>query len=99
MKLQFKHQRFQADAAKAVRDVFAGQPTLAHKYSIDPGKDLSLPGLKVGWNNNPIAIPDDLILANLRKVQLANGLKPSSRLERSESCRLRNCFHKRFSKV
>ena len=25
MKLQFKHQKFQADAAKAVCDVFAGQ--------------------------------------------------------------------------
>ena len=29
MKLQFKHQKFQADAAKAVCDVFAGQPYLA----------------------------------------------------------------------
>ena len=26
MKLQFKHQKFQEDAAKAVVDVFAGQP-------------------------------------------------------------------------
>ena len=26
MKLQFRHQPFQADAAKAVCDVFAGQP-------------------------------------------------------------------------
>lgn len=26
MRLQFKHQKFQADAAKAVVDVFAGQP-------------------------------------------------------------------------
>ena len=28
MKLQFKHQKFQADAAKAVVDVFAGQPLI-----------------------------------------------------------------------
>lgn len=28
MKLQFKHQKFQAEAAKAVVDVFAGQPYL-----------------------------------------------------------------------
>lgn len=27
MKLQFKHQKFQADAANAVCDVFAGQHT------------------------------------------------------------------------
>lgn len=28
MRLRFKHQKFQADAAKAVVDVFAGQPYL-----------------------------------------------------------------------
>ncbi len=28
MKLQFKYQKFQADAAKAVADVFDGQPYL-----------------------------------------------------------------------
>jgi type III restriction enzyme len=32
MKLQFKHQRFQEDAAKAVVDVFAGQPYLTLSY-------------------------------------------------------------------
>ena len=28
MKIQYRHQKFQADAAKAVVDVFAGQPYL-----------------------------------------------------------------------
>lgn len=37
MKLQFKHQKFQADAAKAVVDVFAGQPYLTTNYRIDNG--------------------------------------------------------------
>jgi type III restriction enzyme len=37
MKLKFKHQRFQADAAKAVCDVFAGQPYKTANYAIDPG--------------------------------------------------------------
>ena len=37
MKLQFKHQRFQADAAKAVVDVFAGQPYLQPSYMMDQG--------------------------------------------------------------
>ena len=37
MKLQFKHQKFQADAAKAVVDVFAGQPYLTPSYMIDQG--------------------------------------------------------------
>ena len=41
MRLQFKHQKFQADAAKAVVDVFAGQPyltcrtALSHTYVHD----------------------------------------------------------------
>lgn len=37
MKLQFKHQKFQADAAKAVVDVFAGQPFLTPTYMMDRG--------------------------------------------------------------
>jgi len=37
MKLQFRHQLFQADAAKAVCDVFAGQPFHAPTYMMDPG--------------------------------------------------------------
>ena len=37
MKLQFKHQKFQADAAKAVVDVFSGQPYLTPTYMMDRG--------------------------------------------------------------
>ena len=37
MKLQFKHQKFQSDAAKAVVDVFAGQPYLTPSYMVDMG--------------------------------------------------------------
>ncbi|MDD2630025.1 MAG: DEAD/DEAH box helicase family protein [Limnochordia bacterium] len=37
MKLRFKHQKFQADAAKAVCDVFAGQPKLESTYIVDKG--------------------------------------------------------------
>ena len=37
MKLKFKHQKFQADAAKAVVDVFHGQPNLSSTYMIDRG--------------------------------------------------------------
>ena len=37
MKLKFKHQKFQADASKAVVDVFSGQPCLSSSYMIDRG--------------------------------------------------------------
>ena len=37
MKIQYRHQKFQADAAKAVVDVFAGQPHLTPTYMMDRG--------------------------------------------------------------
>lgn len=37
MKLQFKHQKFQADAAKATRDVCAGKLYLTPSYMMDKG--------------------------------------------------------------
>lgn len=37
MKLQFKHQMFQAEAAKAVCDVVSGQPKTTPTYLIDKG--------------------------------------------------------------
>ena len=37
MKLQFKHQPFQAEAAAAVCDVFRGQPLRAQTHRQDPG--------------------------------------------------------------
>ena len=36
MKIQYRHQKFQADAAKAVVDVFAGQP-LEHGLDVGVG--------------------------------------------------------------
>lgn len=92
MKLQFKHQKFQADAAKAVADVFAGQPCLTAMYNIDRGRERPdvAPQFEAmedadftGWRNEPIVpeLTDARILENLRKVQRANLLRPSERLE------------------
>ena len=47
MKLQFKHQKFQADAAKAVVDVFAGQPYLTPSYMMDKGSGYYQQTLKI----------------------------------------------------
>ena len=41
MKLQFRHQPFQADAAKAVCDVFAGQPFRTPTYMGGANSSLS----------------------------------------------------------
>ena len=87
MKLKFKHQKFQADAAKAVVDVFAGQPYLTANYLIDRGDDkqgtLINDPYFTGWCNQPIVpqLSDNIILENLNKVQRVNLIIPSSRLE------------------
>lgn len=87
MKLKFKHQKFQADAAKVVVDVFAGQPYLTANYLIDRGDDkqgtLINDPYFTGWCNQPIVpqLSDNVILENLNKVQRANLIAPSSRLE------------------
>ena len=88
MKLKFKHQRFQEEAAKATCDVFAGQPRRESSYMIDPGQ-LGKGEMKLdiddytGFKNNPItnALSDDKILANIQNIQRANQIKPSDKLE------------------
>lgn len=87
MKLQFKHQKFQADAAKAVVDVFAGQPYLTPTYMMDRGinyqQSLTDEDDFTGWRNERIVpeLSDRVILEHLQKVQRVGQIKPSERLE------------------
>ena len=86
MKFQFKHQKFQADAAKAVVDVFAGQPYLTPSYLMDRGygqQSVTDDTDFTGWRNERIVpeLSDKLILEHLQKVQRTNQIKPSDKLE------------------
>ncbi len=92
MKLQFRHQKFQSDAATAVCDVFAGQPFHAPTYMIDPGYgQTSLYDAQnnpqndtqkfIGFNNAPVAIGDDKVLEHIRAIQRAGQIKPSDALD------------------
>lgn len=88
MKLQFKHQKFQADAAKAVVDVFAGQPYLTPSYMMDRGlghiqQSLTDEDDFTGWSNQKIVteLNDRLILEHINTIQRANQIKPSEKLE------------------
>ena len=93
MKLQFKHQKFQADAAKAVVDVFAGQPYLTPTYMMDKGlnyqQTLTEDEDFTGWRNETVVpeLTDKIVLERLNKIQRLNQIEPSSKLERSESCK------------
>lgn len=88
MKLQFKHQKFQADAVKAVVDVFAGQPYLTPSYMMDKGSghyqySLTEEDAFTGWSNQKIVpeLNDRLILEHINAIQRANQIKPSAKLE------------------
>ncbi|MUU13104.1 MAG: hypothetical protein EP146_18460 [Oscillibacter sp.] len=86
MKLQFKHQPFQAEAAAAVCDVFRGQSLCAqaHRQGLGAAADrpLSLAGTGTGLCNQPLApeLTDARILKNLHAVQWRAGLPLSKAL-------------------
>ena len=88
MKIQYRHQKFQADAARAVVDVFAGQPCLTPTYMMDRGSGNYQIGVNeerdfTGFSNQRIVpeLSDQRILEQLNKIQRANQLKPSDKLE------------------
>ena len=88
MRIQYKHQKFQADAAKAVVDVFAGQPYLTPTYMMDRGSGYIQQSLTddvdfTGWSNQRIVpeLNDQLILEHLQKIQRTNQIAPSNKLE------------------
>ena len=88
MKLQFKHQKFQADAAKAVVDVFAGQPYLTPTYMMDRGTGIFQIGMNeeddfTGWRNQPLVpeLSNRMILEQIQKIQRTYQITPSRKLE------------------
>ena len=86
MKLRFKHQKFQADAAKAIVDVFQGQPYQSGiSYLIDKGTSSSLQGELgedfTGFKNAKVVLDEGHILNNIQQIQRANLIKPSNQLE------------------
>ncbi len=88
MKLQFRHQKFQADAAKAVVDVFAGQPYLTPSYRMDKGAGAHQMTFTqeddfTGWSNAKIVsgLSDEIILEQLNRIQRRHQIVPSGKLE------------------
>lgn len=88
MKLQFKHQKFQSDAAKAVVDVFAGQPYLTPTYMMDKGVGPQQQSVIseqdfTGWSNQKIVpeLSDRIILDHIKKIQRNNQIEPSKMLD------------------
>jgi len=97
MKIQYKQQKFQRDAAQAVVDVFAGQPYGTPTYMMDRGFEGRMTGSSqtftqaslmedtdfTGWNNMKVIpeLNDDVILEHIQKIQRSNQIKQSDKLE------------------
>ena len=82
MKIKYKHQRFQAEAAKCVTDVFLGQPKSEglDSFLMDQGTNRGLFEVE-GFGNAPIALSSDSLCDNVRSIQMAQGLKPIEQLQ------------------
>ena len=83
----FKPLDYQAKAAQSVIDCFTGQPRIEGvSYQIDPGKDAQAQAsmFEEGLRNAPFKSGLNL-LGNIRKVQMAQHLPPSSELVSSSA--------------
>lgn len=82
MKIKYKHQRFQAEAARCVTNVFQGQPKSGElsNFLVDQGKNKKLYNVE-GFGNSPIILNRESIYENVRTIQMEQGLKPIEHLE------------------
>lgn len=87
MKLQYKIQSFQTEAAKAVVDVFAGQQNVdTWQYVMDKGKakegEIEYADVLMGTRNADINISDEDMLKNVNAIQHSSDIAPSQDLQR-----------------
>ena len=81
MKLKFKHQGFQRDAARAVTDIFIGQrKSDGFSYLFDEGRrnepQLKLKHDTLAYRNEPIMLDRKSLVENIREIQMGQDLNP-----------------------
>ena len=85
MKLHFEpNLQFQLDAIEAVCDLFKGQERCRSVFTVSmPTKDQRdfLEQSEAMGIGNKLQLLDDEVLANLREIQLRNGLRPDDTLQ------------------
>ncbi len=82
MKIRYKYQRFQAEAARCVTDVFRGQPKNdgLSNFLVDQGTKRGVFDVE-GFGNAQLVLSRESLCENVRAVQMAQGLKPVEQLE------------------
>lgn len=90
MKIRYKHQRFQTEAARAIANAFTGQPKSDGQsdHIVDRGKrkdgqtQLHGEGYDVlGFGNKNVILAREAICENVRAIQTEQGLKPVDYLQ------------------
>ena len=81
MKLKFKHQSFQRDAARAVTDIFVGQcysDGFAYRYDRGRADSRQLQAFDniTALRNEPIMLDKDSLVQNIREIQMSQDLEP-----------------------
>jgi len=77
MKLQFKHQQYQTDAADAITRVFSGQSKGHRKETVSRDKTI----VDEIFSNKKIEIGEHEILKNVQELQKEQGIDVSQKLE------------------
>ena len=82
MKLRYKHQRFQTEAALAVANAFTGQPKSdgLSDHIVDQGVNQDLFVVK-GFGNKNVILAPEAVCENVRAIQTEQGLKPVEQLQ------------------
>lgn len=82
MKLRYKHQRFQTEAALAVANAFTGQPKSDGQsdHIVDQGVHQDLFVVK-GFGNKNVILTPEAVCENVRAIQTEQGLKPVEKLQ------------------
>ena len=82
MKLRYKHQRFQTEAALAVANAFTGQPKSdgLSDHIVDQGVHQDLFVVK-GFGNKNVILAPEAVCENVRAIQTEQGLKPVEQLQ------------------
>lgn len=103
MKLQFKEQKFQIDAVRAVVDCFEGQPVKTNRFTLEKSKEIirkakeAATGIgnlgfeieeEIGYRNSAIQILENQLLKNIQEVQKRNDLFESKKIERPKGVKL-----------
>lgn len=82
MRIRYKHQRFQTEAARSIANAFTGQPKSDGQsdHTVDQGKNKGLFSL-AGFGNKNVVLAREAICENVRAIQTEQGLKPVDYLQ------------------